>query len=189
LSTKITLQSDFFLSPAPTVIGVTAPGSSGSLTLTIGPEDGYDGTITFSSSSCSGLPKGAACKFSPSSLVGGGQTTLTVTTTAPSSALLKPGATPRPALWATLGVAGLAGLIWICVPTKKRRSLNLLVLLFCALTITSVSCGGGSSSSTQAPTPPAPPPPTPTPAGTYTVVVTAVSGSLKHNASFTLVVE
>jgi len=187
-STKITLQSDFFLTPAPTVIGVTAPGSSASLTLTIGSEDGYDGTITFSSSSCSGLPKGAACKFSPGSVVGAGQTTLTVTTTAPSSALLKPGATPRPALWATLGVAGLAGLIWIGVPSQKRRSLNLLVVLFCALTITSVSCGGGSSSA-PAPTPPAPPPPTPTPAGSYNVVVTATSGSLKHTVGLTLVVE
>jgi hypothetical protein len=39
-SVKITLQSDFFLAPAPTVIAVTAPGSSGSLTLTVGSEDG-----------------------------------------------------------------------------------------------------------------------------------------------------
>jgi hypothetical protein len=186
-STKITLQSDFFLAPAPTVIGVTAPGSSGSLTLTIGSDDGYDGTITFSSSSCSGLPKGAACKFSPSSVVGAGQTTLTVTTTAPSSALLKPGSTPRPVLWATFGGVGLAGLIWIGIPARRRRSLNVLVLLFCAFTITGIGCGGGSSSaSTPTPTPPAP---TPTPAGTYNVVVTATSGTLKHTANFQLVVE
>jgi hypothetical protein len=187
-STKITLQSDFFLAPAPTVIAITAPGSSGSLTLTIGSEDGYDGTIAFSSSSCSGLPKGAACKFSPSSVVGGGQTTLTVTTTAPSSALLKPGSTPRAVLWATLGV-GLAGLIWLGVPVKQRRSLNLLAVLFCALMVTGVGCGGGSSGTSTTPTPPAPPPSTPTPAGTYTVVVTAASGSLKHSVSFTLSVE
>jgi hypothetical protein len=185
---KITLQSDFFLSPSPDVLGITAPGSSGSLTLTVGALDGYTGTIAFSASSCSGLPAGAACAFSPSSVAGGGTTTLSITTTAASSAVLKPGSTPRPALWATLGVAWLAGLIWIGLPSEKRRSLNLLVVLFCALTITGAGCGGGSGSS-PAPTPPPPPAPTPTPAGSYNVTVTATSGSLKHNVGLTLVVE
>jgi hypothetical protein len=186
--TKITLQPDFFVSPSPTVIGLTAPGLSGSLTLTIGPLDGYTGTIAFSSSSCTGLPTGAACKFSPSSVVGGGQTTLTITTTAASSALHEPGATPRPALWATFAGVGLAGLIWIGNPTKRRRSLGVLVLVFCALTITSLGCGGGSSGATTT-TPPAAPPPSPTPAGVYNVVVTATSGSLKHTANITLSIE
>jgi len=185
-SIGVTLQSDFFLSPSEELLGITAPGSSGSLTLTVGALDGYTGTIAFSSTSCSGLPAGAKCSFSPSSIAGGGTTTLTVTTTAATAATLRPSNNHGLGWWATLSTTGLAGLVWLGIPTKRRRSFHLLALLFCALIVAGVGCGGGSA---PAPTPAPPPAPTPTPAGSYTVTVTATSGPLKHSVSFALNVE
>jgi pro-kumamolisin-like protein/Big-like domain-containing protein len=185
----VTLQSDFLFSASKSELDIAAPGSSGELTLGVAALDGYTGTINFSASSCSGLPAGAACHFGPISLSGDGVTTLGITTTAATTSMLPPGNWHRAGWWATLGTFGLAACIWLGVPPKRKRSFNLLALLFCALIITGVGCGGGSSGTSTTPTPPAPPPSTPTPAGNYTVVVTAASGSLKHSVSFTLNVE
>jgi hypothetical protein len=189
-SVPVTLKSDFSFSEGQNQLDLNAPGAGADMTLTVAALDGYSGTINFSSSSCSGLPTGAKCTFSPASIAGGGTTTLTVSTTAATASTLQPSNNRGLGWWVTLTTTGLAGLIWLGVPTKRRRSLHLLALLFCALSITGVGCGGGGSSA-PAPTP-APPPtpaPTPTPAGVYNVVVTATSGSLTHKVSFTLDVE
>ncbi|HTA21973.1 MAG TPA: Ig-like domain repeat protein [Terriglobales bacterium] len=184
----ITLQSDFSFTANENTVNIAAPGSPGSLTLSVKALDGYSGTIKFDSSACSGLPAGASCSFGSSSITGSGGTTLTITTTEATTGMLRPGPTHGLGLWAAFSGTGLAAWFWLSVPAKRRRSFNLLAVLFCTLLITGVGCGGGSSG-TSTPTPPAPPPSTPTPAGTYTVVVTAASGSLKHSVSFTLNVQ
>jgi hypothetical protein len=51
--------------------------------------------------------------------------------------------------------------------------------------ITIPACGGGSSM----PPPPPPPPDPGTPKGSYNIIVTATSGSLRHATSFTLTVQ
>jgi len=188
-SVPVTLQSDFSFTEGQNVVDIAAPGGPGPMTLTVAALDGYTGTINFSPSSCSGLPVGARCSFSPSSITGSGGTTLTVLTTPAASGMVDPGSTRGRELWATLSGFGLAGILWLGVPAKRRRSLNLLAVLFCALMVTGVGCGGGGSSTSTPPPPAPPPPPSPTPAGIYTVVVTATSGSLKHTVSFTLNVE
>jgi Pro-kumamolisin, activation domain/Bacterial Ig-like domain (group 3) len=186
---NFTLQTDFSFSATETEMDIASPGSSASMLLDVSGVDGYKGTINFSSSSCSGLPAGAACSFNPSSLTGSGEPKLTVSTTAAATGRLRPSPGQRPSLWVALSGVGLAGWLWFGVPAKRRKSVHLLGLLFCTLLITGVGCGGGSSGTSTTPTPPAPPPSAPTPAGTYTVVVTAASGSLKHSVSFTLNVE
>jgi Pro-kumamolisin, activation domain/Bacterial Ig-like domain (group 3) len=183
----VTLQSDFSFSESENEVDLTAPGSHGALTLTVVSLDGYSGTIDFSASSCSGLPAGATCEFSPTSLAGGGTVQMGITTTAAPASSLRPATRPGLSLFATLSAFGLAGLVWLIVPANGRRASQLLVLLFCVFAITGVGCGGGGGGSTTTTTPPASS--APTPAGSYPVVVTAVSGSLKHNVSFTLVVE
>lgn len=78
---------------------------------------------------------------------------------------------------------------WMQNPAGRMRTLRValsvcLILMPVAAATMLVGCGGGSSSTT----PPPPPPATGTPAGTYTIVVTATSGSATSSANLTLVV-
>lgn len=80
--------SPFTLTAAPLNPASVAAGMSTSTTITLTPNNGFTGTVTFS---CSGLPAGATCSFSPTSVSGGsGTTTLTIQTAANTA----PGTTP-----------------------------------------------------------------------------------------------
>jgi hypothetical protein len=88
-STLVTFTvSDFSLSANPSSVNISAPGQTGNSTLSVTPQFGFGGTVNLSVSS--GCPTGAMCTLSPSSVtVGGtapGTTTLTITTTAASTA-------------------------------------------------------------------------------------------------------
>jgi subtilase family serine protease len=184
--TKLTQQKDFeFSAGSKPAVTIQSAGDSGSLTLTITALDGYNGTINFSSSSCSGLPAGANCTFKPASVTGSGSTVLTITTTGSTAQLMPP---VRHPLWwvATTGV-GISS-IFLLGGCSRRRIETLLALTICVFSITAIGCGGGSGGGTTSPTQPTPPP-SPTAAGTSTVVVTATSGTLKHTLSFKLTVE
>jgi hypothetical protein len=182
-STTLSQQRDFeFSAGSKPAVTIQSPGDSGSLTLTITSLDGYNGTINFSSSSCSGLPAGAKCTFKPASVTGSGSTVLTVTTTGSTAQLMPP---IRHPLWwiATMGV-GISG-IFLFGGCGRRRVGTVLALTICAFSITAIGCGGGNGGGTTSSTPPS----SPTAAGTSTVVVTATSGTLKHTLSFKLAVE
>jgi hypothetical protein len=72
--------------------------------------------------------------------------------------------------------------------TRRQRFAGAIPLagLVLFLILQSIGCGGGGYSS---PPPPPPPPPTGTPVGTYTITVTATSGTLAHNTTLTVVVQ
>jgi hypothetical protein len=130
------------------------PGSPATYTITVSTTTGYNGTVSFLGSSCGGLPTGALCSFAPSSITGSGTTKLTITTTAPTAALLAlpAGSTPQKGaldLWASLGGLGLVGVVlagdW---SSRRRRRLGIvLAVLAVIFLVTLVGCGGGSSSS------------------------------------------
>jgi subtilase family serine protease len=72
--------SPFSLSAAALNPASVAAGASTTTTITLTPNNGFTGTVTFS---CSGLPAGATCSFSPTSVPNGtGTTTLTIQTAA-----------------------------------------------------------------------------------------------------------
>lgn len=141
-------------------------------------QNGFASAVSFT---CSGLPSGASCSFSPATVTPSGaaaSTTLTVTTSTTSAAVhpnsnpLFPGA----ALAAALCFLG-----W-----KKRRRVQLFLLLavsFIGLSLVT-GCGGASSLSTS--TNPPPPP------VTSTVSVTGTSGAgsnaLQNSATFSLTI-
>lgn len=60
-----------------------AAGNSTTSTVAIAPQNGFTGTVTFS---CTGLPSGAACTFSPLSVTGGSGSTQMTIQTAPNTA-------------------------------------------------------------------------------------------------------
>jgi len=160
---------------------VTA-GSSATYNFTVAPVgSSTSGTISFA---CSGLPSLASCSFSPASVanISSSQAvTMTITTTAPGANAAAGGST---LLMMWLVLPGMA----LMIPSKDKRGrrAKVLVMLMLAVGIATVlamaACGGGGGSST--------PPPSPgTPKGTYTVTISATSGSVTHSTNVTLVVQ
>jgi Pro-kumamolisin, activation domain/Bacterial Ig-like domain (group 3) len=186
----VTQKSDFSISGGSNpAINIPAAGQNGLLTLTITALDGYNGTINFTASSCSGLPAGATCAFSPASVAGSGTTVVTVSTTgATSGRLVRP---RRGSMWwlASLGT-GIAGMFFLGGFSKRRAAGSTAVtLLVGAMLISGMGCGGGSNNNMNNNNPPPPPSSTPTPTGTSNVVVTATSGALTHTLTFALNVQ
>jgi hypothetical protein len=141
-----------------------APGASGTINITIMPQNGINATISFL---CEGLPTGGTCAFNPSTVTTG-PTQATVSTVLTVTAPTVVGAVPQnrfPFLpGATLAAAAcLFG--W-----RKRRGLK-IVLLLAALSVgLGLASGCGSSNSQQ----------------TSTVTVAISGDSVRNTATFTL---
>ena len=177
---------DFTIGASPTTVTISSPGQQGTTAVTITPSGGFNQTITFGGASCSGLPAGASCSFSPASVTPNGgavSTTMTIATTAASSAIPRWPLGQKQSLFFALIVPGLLML----GPTRrgKRRSARgvggmLMVLLFGLSMIGacgSGSSGGGGGGGGG------------TPEGTYTVTATATASGLSHSTTLTLVVK
>jgi len=160
-------------------------------------------SVTFS---CTGAPANAACN--------GPAGTVTVNPGTPDAlnVIVSTGAragiaprfrfkTPPSAMWLLLLLVpvGLVAQKLLLAPRTGRRSLKPAfaapLVLVAAL---AAGCGGNSAATTAgkpSPTPTPMPSPTPTPtvsgtpAGIYTVVVTAMSGSITHTEPLTLIVQ
>jgi hypothetical protein len=85
---------DFTIAATPSSRTVTQ-GASASYTVTLGAQNGFSGSVSFS---VSGAPAGTTTSFSPATVTGSGSTTMTVTTT---------GSTPAAA--STLTIRGTSG--------------------------------------------------------------------------------
>jgi hypothetical protein len=170
---------DFTLGVNPQNVIVTTPGASATATLTVTAQNGFNGVVNFSPAACSGLPFGASCSFSPSSVTGSGTTTLTIATTAPSAA--NPGSgTASLGWWTATGGAAFGFVFLLGMSERKRRWQTLLgLVLFVSLTAF-IGCGGGAGGAPRNPG---------TPIGTSAVTVTVTSGTTTHIVSFTLNVQ
>jgi hypothetical protein len=155
-------------------------GQTATFGVWVAPEHGFTGTVSFN---CSGLPAASTCTLNPTSLTVGTtavNTTMKITTTARTIAAAVPhsgglgGALLSSALLAVgLVVAGGSG--------RKRRWQPLCLLIaVAALAGGMVACGGGGGSTTTTATG--------TPAGTYTITITATSGSTTHQSAVNLTV-
>ena len=174
----VNVQADFaFAASAPTIT-IARPGGSGTATLTVTGQPGYSGTINFSAASCSGLPHGSTCSFSPAAVTNSGTTTLTISTTAAHSARLE-----GPAWWTTGFGVTLAGVFLLGSGSRRRTWRLFLSLIAISCVITIVSCGGGDSHSSGGNSDPG------TPVGSSTITVTAINGTLTHTATITLTVQ
>lgn len=170
---------DFSISASPGSATVQA-GQTATFTITINPANGLSATTSFS---CTGLPAGSSCSFSPATLSPSGSplsTTLTITTTARQAAALFPGNTPqRFPGW--IPVFGFAVSVMLIMKLRlQRKAFRLILVPFVlALPLLLTGCGGGSSRVQTI---------TGTPAGTSQVTVTAVS-SVSHTVPITLTVQ
>ena len=169
-----TIPPDFAIAINPASVSVQA-GQSGTTTITVQDEGGFNGNVAFA---CSGLPAGDTCSFSMLTVptpAGVTYSTLTVNTSANSAAIQRNSGPLFPE--SALAVA-FCFLGW-----KKRRRWQMLVLLAASAVGLSLlgGCSGGSNSGgggggggTQP--------------VTTTVTVTATSGALSHTTTFSLTV-
>jgi subtilase family serine protease len=89
---------DFSIGAAPTTTSVIAGHTSGNVTVTFTPINGMNQPIT---PSCTGLPTGATCAFSPTPVPMDGTNPKTTTLTIPTAASMAPATTPTVMISAT----------------------------------------------------------------------------------------
>jgi uncharacterized repeat protein (TIGR01451 family) len=156
-----------------------AAGQIAQYTVQVSPAPVFGANVSLT---CSAPPSGAACNFTSSTLtLNGPQSSTLFLTTTPQPVTTVAASTWRGPLYA----------LWLMVPGmtlvglrmgKKRRSRWLtwltLPVLF-ALVLLQPSCSSGNK---------APPQVSGTPTGTYSLTVTATSGSLTKSAGFQLTV-
>jgi hypothetical protein len=169
---------DFMVAVTPNAVTVAA-GSSGMTTVTLEPQNGFS-TNSAVSFTCSGLPTGATCNFSPVTVssTGSMSSTVTVNTTVASAAISK-----SSGLW--FSGSSLAVVLGFAVRSRRRR-LHWMLLLPSIVVAMTLIAGCTKSSSTTNPTSGGTP--TASTSTTSTVTVTATSGSLMHTATFSLTV-
>lgn len=165
-STSQTLNvQGFKVSANPATVSVSAPGQSGSTTLTVTPLGGFNQPVSYS---CTGLPAGATCTFAAASAT---SEMLTIATSGPSASLneMRLGRSRGP--FYALMLPGLLGLALSVGNRKSRRVMRILsfVALLSLATLWMPACGGGGSTAQSNPG---------TPVGSSSVTITATAGSL-----------
>jgi Bacterial Ig-like domain (group 3)/FG-GAP-like repeat/FG-GAP repeat len=168
-----------------TVVPGAAIGNSSVISVT--GSGGFGGAVALT---CALTPVAAsdpaACSLSPASVTISGApaqtSTLTITTTAATTAVVDPKA--GGVGWYTAAGATLACVLFCGIPGRRRgwRSVfGMLILLACMSSLL-VSCGGGSGGGGSTPSNPG------TTAGAYTVTITGTSGSTAKSTTVALTV-
>ena len=169
------LTPDFTLSLSQQALSVPRGGAS---TLSVKSEDmnGFNSQISLT---CTGMPSGTTCAFSPISLDPSGTATLTVK----AATSVSPYGMPTGMGMAGLVISGF-GLVGVVLQRRRgeaelRRSamrwrVSWIALLI-GLTASAIGCGYSSKN-------------TPTTVGTKNVMVVGTSGTLSHSVPFSLTV-
>src|SRR5271170_7191603 len=176
-------SADYSLTMSGSSLSV-AQGSSGNLTITVTPKNGFKQAVGFA---CSGLPNGGGCTFNPQTLnPAAGAVSATLTVQLPSAAgITVPASTLssefRTAalyifLLAILGIVGAAGIKRSVTRDMKFARALLASAVFVALLATANCAGYIGQKSGQ-------------PASTYVVTVSATGANAPtHTQQFTLTV-
>jgi hypothetical protein len=180
----------FTLSPSTTSTSAVQGRASNPVTLTATPTGGFHSSIAFACTG--GLPAGAVCLFTPSSVTPTGSapatTSLTISpaatglqsSNAPASRVPR---TVSPGMGAASGLGvTLAGLFLVFFPRRTRRW-SVFTLLFAVTTLGMLSgCGSGGVD-------PNGPNPNSLSTGSYAVNVTATGGSVIQTATINLTIQ
>jgi len=175
---------DFALSATNSTLTVTAGGTATD-SLQLSSLGALNGTAALT---CSGEPAKSTCTVTPSSVTVGGNpasASLSIVTTAASVTPSGPSAPGAPSATLWLGLLALLGSLAAAVLRRlapaKAGGLVPLGFALALATAICVSCagGGGAGGGGLSGTPP----------GTYTITVSATSGSLSHTVNVSLTVQ
>ena len=155
-----------------------APGQNAQFSIAVAPAGTFSGTVNLSCNIAPSVTPAPACSLSNASVQLSGTAatvTATITTAAPSTSQSSLSFGGASVAWAAI-------FLGILLPRKRKRWASLLgitVIAFAAVSL--IGCGGSSSPHTTTTSG--------TPAGTYTATITAVSGSLSHSTTMSVVVQ
>jgi len=186
-----------------TTVTISTPGATtgNTSTITVTPSGGFTGNVALTAVIATGPAGGQyppTLSFgttTPVSITGAtaGTATLTISTTAASSAAL---ANPihRGLPWYTEGSAALACILLICIPARRRSWHTMLGMLALLVTLTGsvLACGGGGSAGSGGSgggTGPGGNSNPGTTTGAYTITVTGTSGTTTATGTVTLNVQ
>jgi hypothetical protein len=167
--------------------GTFKAGTPATTTVTITSINGFASATTLS---CSGLPKNSVCDFSASSITpavsGTATSTLTIKTdtTSTTSALDPSWRSPDSharRVASRIAMANIVGaLLLLPLLGSKRRKLRRLLQSLGAFLLLAIVASGALTACGGGPT---------TPAGAYSIEITAASGSITQQATFSLTVQ
>jgi Abnormal spindle-like microcephaly-assoc'd, ASPM-SPD-2-Hydin/Beta-propeller repeat len=162
-------------------------GQSAIYNLTLTPEGGFTGQLTFS---CTNLPADATCSISPSSaMFASSAVNVTVTLSTSAQQATLPNHNPEIKFGTISWLAALLLLLFAVRSgsTRRARKLKFAVVVLAAVlaSLPLMSCGGGSGMGSGT-TPPAS---ISTPPGTYTVNFVAAGNGISRSIPLTLVVQ
>jgi hypothetical protein len=189
-ATLTVVASAFTLTASPTTVTVSAPGQTGSTTLTFTGQNGFssNGSVMITPV-CTGLPAASSCSSGASVNIpanGTAMASVVFSTTAPSTAV--PSSRIRPdilgsgwtVLWVVVGLACITGLGELLLGYRGRRLHWVGRIILAAGCFAAVGCGGGGGSS--APTNPGTPP------GQTTPTVSVTINGVTETVTVTLIV-
>jgi hypothetical protein len=173
----IVQDTTFHITPPIPNVTISAPGQTGTTTVTVTGVDNFSGMVSFTCTLPAAMTE-ATCAIMSTNL--GNNTTaaapVTIMTTAPHGLTAS-----RSGGAGFYGFAALACVVLFAIPGRHRRRLPLALLLLGCIAGFG-GCGGGSSGEgnqmDQG-----------TPAGTYTLNVTATSSAITRTGSFTVTVQ
>ncbi|HKM86939.1 MAG TPA: Ig-like domain repeat protein [Terriglobales bacterium] len=173
--TAVQTGGDFTLAPQLPQVTVQ-PGSSGTVGLNLASLSNFNGVVTLT---CTPSSSNITCGVSPSAPTLNGTATATLTINAAAQAAALPAHSGSRLGW--LGTGFMFASVLLGGFTNRRRRLGVVLglVLFAALLV-AAGCGSGGGQAVQPP-PPANP-------GTYSVVVSATSNVIIHNAKITVIV-
>jgi YVTN family beta-propeller protein len=181
---NIVAAPTFMVTSAPALLAVSA-GSAGTMLLTVTPANGFTGSVTLS---CSGAPVNSTCVVSPSALTISSTSAQTATLTFTAHSLTAENRMPaKPwTLRSTVELAGLPLAAMLLMMRRRKSWAALMMVVLMLLPVAALSgCGGGSGGGggggTQTPVNTSP--------GSYSLVVTAVSGAISQTATVAVTVQ
>jgi hypothetical protein len=140
-----TVPASFALSA--TQVSIASLGANGSSTITVTPAGGFTGQVNLKcamTTAPSGVNDNPTCTFgSANSVFIGGSAPATATMTINTSTTAAALHVIHNGRWmGTAGGAMLAGLLFFCLPTRRRNRFAMLALLLVALAAGASGCGG-----------------------------------------------
>jgi sugar lactone lactonase YvrE len=148
-TTTVTVAQVTIAIPAPSAV---SPGAAATATVTLSAGSNYSGTMNLTcalTSSPNGAQSLPTCSLNPASVTlaagANGTSTFTVNTTAASnSALARPS---RKNLWGLGGGGALLAVVFLVgIPSRRRRWLSMLAIVFIAVAACTIGCGGSGGS-------------------------------------------